>query len=96
MTLIHKRLRALENGFYLYYVNPGSTNGKWVYLFESTDEHIYLLNCVKSERYHNGTFRVDCLLEGRKINKRTLSYDRGAVIFKLTEEEYLLETSEII
>lgn len=96
MKLIPKRLRSLDPGFYLYYVNTLHTAEKYMYLFESSDEHLYLFNHIKSERGHNRTFRVECISEERNVHKRSLTYCPGSLIFKLTKEEFLLETSVFI
>lgn len=90
MTLIDRSITSLPTGYYIHYIS--TSVGKYLHLFEMCDESLNLLKMMVRDRKSS----VSIYTKSRIIQRTSLNNYCKGYVFQLTEDEFLLETSELI
>jgi hypothetical protein len=91
MKQIFKSPSALTQGYYLMYVR--SKTGKYIYVFQITDENMEVFKMILIEVPKES---VSVFTTPRTLSRSALCRGRGSTIYELTENEFMLEISDLI
>jgi len=84
-------MSSCPDGFYVF-LAKGNGGCRYLYIMEIQDEFVLLYKMYIEDDTH----KVSLALENRTLPRNVLNNSGKGDIFELTEEEFLLETSDLI